>query len=130
MNEPLVITIPGTPDKCLSPNQVRRTHWGPRGRATKQARSDAYYATLAAVSSAGCPVPEPPLVFHAVIAWEKGRRSLDPTNADGILKATVDGIADALGINDRFITLATVQQERDEAGAGYVRVAIEQEARA
>jgi crossover junction endodeoxyribonuclease RusA len=122
----LVITIPGTPDRCLSQNA--RVHWGNRARATKQARNDAYYACRNA--NAEMWEPAPPITIYAVIAWEKGRRMCDQTNALGLLKATVDGIADAIGVDDRHITLATVQQERDEDGRGYIKVAIESAAKA
>lgn len=133
MHDTLVVTIPATPDKCLSPNNVRSArHWGPRARATKHARDVAYYTLRNA--NVEMWEPEPPLVIHAVIAWEKVRtprypngryrQNLDPDSATGILKATVDGIADALGVNDRHITLASVQQEHDPEGRGFVRVAI------
>lgn len=134
MTDPLVITIPGTPDACLTPNRVRsERHWGPRHRATKAAREAACLAAKAA--GAHRRTWSPPLTLHAVIAWEKVRsprypngryrRTLDPDAAVGILKATVDGIADALLIDDKHITLATVHQERDPDGVGYVRIAIE-----
>jgi crossover junction endodeoxyribonuclease RusA len=119
----LTVTIPGTPDRVLSPNAVRKTHWGTRRRATEQARTTAYCACRDANLEMW--EPDPPLTLHAVIAWEKGRRQLDPDNAHGILKATIDGVADALGVDDKHLTLASVTQTRDEAGRGFVRVAIE-----
>lgn len=136
MPDTIIVTIPATPDRCLTPNAIRsERHWGPRSRATKQAREAAYYAGC----NANLEMWEPEaLVIDAVIAWEKVRtprypngryrQYMDPDNAHASLKPFVDGIADALGINDKHITLATVQQERDEAGAGFVRMAIREEA--
>jgi hypothetical protein len=56
----------------------------------------------------------------------RGRKRMDQQNAVGILKAHVDGIADAIGVDDRHITLATVHQDHDPAGAGFVRIVIEE----
>ena len=122
----LIVTIPGTPDKCLSPNAVRsERHWGPRYRATQDSRGNAYMAMIESGRIAEGKAFGVPLTLHAVIVWEKGRRAYDPDSAHGILKATIDGIADALEIDDKHITLATVQQDRDPEGRGFVRVAIE-----
>jgi crossover junction endodeoxyribonuclease RusA len=128
-SDPVVVTIPGTPDKCLSPNNIRsERHWAPRAKVTKQARHDAYYACRNA--NVEMWEPDPPITIHAVIGWEKGRRGYDPDAAHAMLKPYIDGIADAIGIDDKHITLATVTQDRDAEGKGFVKVAIEQETRA
>ena len=68
----LTVTIPGTPDRCLSPNA--RTHWAPHARATADARQTAYFAVCDAED--GDPWP-PPFRLDFEIGWEKGRKSMD-----------------------------------------------------
>lgn len=84
----------GWPDKDLNPNS--RVHWTTKAKATKAARNEAGWAvrrqfhtkpgwTRAAVALEFCPPDE---------------RRRDLQNAIGAAKALVDGIADALGIDD------------------------------
>jgi hypothetical protein len=115
----LVFTIPGTPDRCLSPNA--QPHWGTKARATADARETAYYAVCG--EEDGDPWP-PPFRLDFEIGWEKGRKRMDDQNAKSILKATCDGIADALHVNDRHFVIGDVRQVRDPEGRGYVRVTI------
>src|SRR4051812_11041391 len=87
------LTLPW-PDKKLSPNA--RVHWATKATSTKAARSEAGWAvrrhfhvrpnwTRAAVGLVFCPPDE---------------RRRDLQNCIGSSKALVDGIADALGIDD------------------------------
>jgi crossover junction endodeoxyribonuclease RusA len=122
VSESLIVTIPGAPPAALSPNG--RTFWATKAKAVKQARSDAYYAARNA--NAEMWEPTPPLVIHAVIAWPRKGTRRDDDNAKASLKAYIDGIADAIGIDDKHFTLATVTQDHDPEKRGYVRVAIEQ----
>jgi len=118
------VTIPGTPGRSLSQNA--RLHWRIMRRDARQARGDACYATYGAINDAGV-VPDKltlPLTLDIVIAWEKGRKRMDQQNAVGILKATVDGVADALRIDDRHFIIGAVEQQRDPNGLGFVCVII------
>lgn len=89
------------PDKRLSPNA--RVHWGALSKVKQKARSDAN--TLATVAI--------PLKEKRAIASQEGRiemdvrfyppdaRLRDDDNCIASFKAARDGIADALGVDDR-----------------------------
>jgi crossover junction endodeoxyribonuclease RusA len=86
----------GWPHKALWPNFRSRTHW-PKTSATKNARAEAFYATRAAkVSVAAGDVP----VIVQATFYPPDRRKRDYDNCGASIKAHLDGIADALGVND------------------------------
>lgn len=116
---PLIVTIPGTPDRCLSPNA--KPHWGTKARAIADARQTACLAVCG--EDDGDPWP-PPFRLDFEIGWERGRKRMDDQNVKSLLKATCDGIADALEVNDRHFIIGEVVQMRDPDGVGYVRVTI------
>ena len=92
------------PSPLLSPNS--RVHWSQRARATKKARADARVATYAALGPERGPYAEyggPIAVRMAFRPPDMRRRDLD-----GMLsrcKSALDGIADALGVDDSRFTL-------------------------
>lgn len=91
------------PDKALSPNA--RVHWGRKAAAVKAARKEAYFATKAAGGTIG---DGPYAVSIMVYPRSRGVRG----DADGVVsccKAALDGIADALGVNDRHFLAPTVE---------------------
>jgi crossover junction endodeoxyribonuclease RusA len=99
----LVIVKLPWPPRCLHPNS--RTHWAKRSPAAKKARSDALFLTLEAM------VRGKPLFREAAPVYVHMR--FCPPNArkhdiDGCLsanKAALDGIADALGVDDSRFSL-------------------------
>jgi len=128
MGKPLVVTIPATPTRTLSPNG--RAHWRRKHADAKDLKSAARWATVNALFAnqggrgnwTGTSI-----TLNWLVAWEKGRRRMDSDNLIAALKAAQDGIADALGIDDKAFTVGTVTQERDIDGMGYIKCAIEQE---
>jgi crossover junction endodeoxyribonuclease RusA len=89
------------PSALLSPNA--RVHWGAKSRATKAARADGYCATRAA--KIGIPAGDVPIMVQLTFNPPDQRRR----DQDGMLsscKAYLDGIADALGVNDNAFRLA------------------------
>lgn len=91
------------PDKKLSPNA--RLHWRPKSEAVKRARWDASYAVLEAAGSSLSALRRAladegriPLSFRFYVP---DRRPRDEDNVIASMKAARDGIADALGVNDR-----------------------------
>lgn len=106
------------PHKDLSPNA--RGHWSKRHRAVKKARADAYGATLAA----GIRKVAVDLVQVTTTFFPPDRRNYDHDNLQARCKAYFDGIADAIGVDDKHFRHAPVQ-----AGAprkhGAVHVEIE-----
>lgn len=128
VSEPLVVEIPMTPPRELSPNA--RVHWAARARQAKALREAAYWAT---VSCRGNPAFDAlagaeRIALDLTVRWEKGRkRTQDDDNVWASFKNGRDGIAEALGIDDRRLVIRGLTQERagkDDAG-GYVLVALE-----
>ena len=90
-----MITLPWPP-RALSPNG--RVHWADKHRATKAARHDAFYAAKAArVAVAAGDVP----VILDIALHPPTKNLPDTDNALASCKAYLDGIADALKVNDR-----------------------------
>lgn len=128
-SEALIVTIPGTPTRAMSPNG--RAFWATRNRDVQQLRGDAKSATQEVIGRVytppfpDMPATSMPLTLHYVVAWERGRKRMDDDNLKAALKAAQDGIADALGVNDKHMIVGTVTQTRDQDKRGYIKVAIE-----
>jgi crossover junction endodeoxyribonuclease RusA len=98
----VIVTLPW-PDKRLSPNA--RLHWAALSTVKKKARGDACYAALEAAGSA-MPAIRAALDGEGKIAlrvrfYPPDNRHRDTDNMVAALKAPIDGIADALEVNDR-----------------------------
>jgi crossover junction endodeoxyribonuclease RusA len=96
------LTLPW-PDRRLSPNA--RIHWRAKAPVTKQARSDAAYLTYAATSGGMRELRqtlggEGPIPL-TVTFYPPDKRHRDDDSMVSSFKAARDGIADALGVNDR-----------------------------
>jgi crossover junction endodeoxyribonuclease RusA len=117
----VTVTIPMTIPPGLSPNA--RTHWAQRSRLVREARTAAYYAARKERVELGQPAG--PLVLHVLIAWEARRRVQDDDNAWAGLKAFRDGLADALGVDDRHMTCGSITQTKDPDKRGYIKIALE-----
>ena len=127
MSDALIVTIPQTPTRNLSPNG--RAHWRRRHADAKELTSAARWATINALYSqigAGA-MGDGRRTLHWLVAWEKGRKVMDQDNLIAALKAAQDGIADALGLDDRLFTVGSVTQDRDADGLGFIRCAIEKD---
>ena len=90
---PRVVTL-GWPSPLLSPNS--RKHWSVKAKATKAARSEAFYATRVVTTIK----PNWKAAALSVTFNPPDKRRRDRDNLQASLKAHFDGIADALGIND------------------------------
>lgn len=97
----LTFTLP-FPDKALWPNG--RAHWGAKSRAVKSHRADAWAAAKAAGLKAG-PYSR---VSIAITVHPKTRHPIDRDNCVSASKAALDGIADALGVDDRHFDTPSV----------------------
>jgi crossover junction endodeoxyribonuclease RusA len=107
------------PDRSLHPNS--RVHWSKRSKAAKQARADAYVLTKDAWRYLA-PLPEGPI--HV---WINGYPAdLRRRDADGLLsslKPSLDGIADALGVDDRrFVPHPCVMTQVVAGGEVRIRI--------
>lgn len=84
------------PAKILWPNG--RGHWAEKARAVKSARQAAWAAALAAGVKS---LPVSAGYSIAVTVHPKTRNPIDRDNVVASLKSAIDGIADALGVDDR-----------------------------
>ncbi len=92
------------PDKALSPNS--RGHWAQRAKAAKKYRQDCFY--LARIAWVGVPSWDGPIHVHLAFL-PPDNRIRDRDNLQASAKALLDGLADALGVNDsRFYVYSTL----------------------
>jgi len=91
----LAVELPW-PHKDLSPNA--RVHWSVKAKATRKARRDAYYAAKAA----GIGEMDAKEFRVTTFFSPPGRHSYDEDNLKARCKALYDGIADALGMDDKL----------------------------
>lgn len=91
-----VLTIPWV-DARLSPNA--RKHWRVKSEAVSEARQ---YARITAAVLCGDYTPKDCCLNVNIAPPDKRRRDVD--NVLASLKPTIDGMADALGIDDNTIT--------------------------
>jgi len=84
------------PDKVLSQNA--RVHWSKRARATKTARQHTGWATIRAMGTSRKPGWQRAKVSLTFCPPDRRRRDLQ--NCIGAAKALIDGVADAIGVDD------------------------------
>lgn len=115
MNE---IVLPW-PSRDLHPNS--RGHWSKRARAAKKARAEAQVIARAALWHKR-DWPEGRL--HVWIdGYAKDRRRRDHDGFLSSLKPTLDGIADAIGIDDcRFVPHPWIKDEVRKPGEVRIRI--------
>lgn len=103
------ITLPWF-DKGLSPNA--RIHWAQKAKLTKQARYEGWLAVIEAGYSAVSLDGYTGKLHLWISYYAKTRNYPDVDNCLSGSKAYLDGIAQALGVNDRrFIPHPTVMDE-------------------
>lgn len=107
------------PSKELSPNT--RNHWAKRSKAAKNARR---YAFLLAVSHGWRQAQIPNQRLHLWIDfYPPTKRMPDDDNMLSRCKAYRDGLADALGIDDkRFVSHPWVKEESRKGGEVRIRI--------
>lgn len=114
------------PPRELHPNA--RVHWSKRAKAAKSARRYAYAETIQLVRKHGDPVPDrlaqPAGRLHVWIdAYPPDRRRRDTDGVLSSLKSALDGIADALGVDDqRFVPHPWVKDEVRASGEVRIRI--------
>lgn len=113
---PRVVLLPW-PDKTLSQNA--RVHWARKAKATRSARLDACWYTVIAMS--GKKPRRSGARLHLTFN-PPDRRKRDLQNCIGSAKALVDGIADALDVDDSLFSMTYAMGEPVKGGS--VRVEI------
>ena len=103
----MTVTL-GWPSRALSPNA--RTHWATLARAKKAARKEGFYATSG-------PLPHDVSVSIQVTFIPPNARRRDLDNLIASLKPHLDGISDAIRIDDsRWIWAAPVMAKPEKPG--------------
>lgn len=117
----LTITLPW-PDSRLMPNRKNGRHWTSTQDAKIRARQDGYFAALAALSRSQCDITG--RVHMRVTFCSPDGRHRDLDNMLAWIKPQVDGIAKALGIDDRLFCPITIDAQVDVYRKGFVMVEI------
>ena len=102
------------PPAALSPNA--RGHWSKRAKAAKKYRKDCY--ALAKIEKLGVDWDGP--VHLYVTFFPPDRRNRDDDNLVASFKSGRDGIADALGIDDKRFVLHPIVFEETRPGGRVV----------
>jgi len=110
----MIVTLPW-PNRVLSPNA--REHWRNVARVKKAARLDAYWLTVAAYDGETFQAPTVAMEFCPP---DNRRRDLD--NMIAAMKAGLDGISQAIGVDDRHFALSAEVGEIVPRGAVFVTV--------
>lgn len=102
------------PARGLHPNA--RLHWGAKSKLTKQARNDAAWAaTAAGAKNLKADKLDVLVTFH-----EPDKRRRDTDGMLSSIKASLDGLADATGIDDHKFNLSI--RRGDIVRGGLVRI--------
>lgn len=118
----LEFTLPW-PQSKLSPNA--RVHWSTLAKAKKEYRSACWLTALDQQRGWRPELPEGPLLVELEFVPPQ-RRSYDRDNLISRMKAGLDGLCDALKVNDKRFTTLTARVNAEQIG-GFVRVRISKE---
>jgi crossover junction endodeoxyribonuclease RusA len=109
----------GWPPSELSPN--KRLHWSKVSKVKASYREACWAMVL---EQAGAVRPDIAGNLHLVLEFvPPDRRSYDRDNLVARMKSGLDGVADALKINDKQFTTLTARVDAEQIG-GFVRVQI------
>ncbi|RUW04031.1 hypothetical protein [Mesorhizobium sp. M1A.F.Ca.IN.020.04.1.1] len=115
----IAITLPWPP-RSLHPNA--RTHWARKAKDAKQARiTAAWCAREAGIRKGDCDIPQALKV--TAIFYPPNRHKHDLDGCLSSCKAFLDGIADAIGVDDSKWQLALRKEE--PVKGGLVRIELE-----
>lgn len=103
----IVVTLP-FPDSRLNPNRSKGVHWAATSALRKKARADAHVLTLAALAGKKWTDQAAALTITFI---QPDRRARDRDNLLAASKPALDGVADALGINDAQFDPVTIRRE-------------------
>ena len=109
------------PDMSLMPNRKNGRHWAGTQAAKVRARQDGYYAAKEVKEGTCLPDGNIPLRI-TFMAPDKRHRDLD--NLLAAMKASLDGIAQALGVDDKQFRPITVDAGCSENKTGRVIVEV------
>lgn len=110
------------PDSRLMPNRKNGRHWGGTRTINVGAHKDGAMATREAVGRHTINLPDRIPVKITFAAPNRTRRDLD--NLLSSMKANLDGIAKALGVDDSRFVPVTLDRVLDREKKGFVIVEI------
>lgn len=105
------------PHKALWPNG--RPHWAEKSRETKKHKAWAWTAAKARRLSA---VSDGKILIHITVHGKKTGPLPDEDGVVGSVKAYLDGISEAIGINDRHFAAPTVSFADTRTGRFIIEV--------
>jgi crossover junction endodeoxyribonuclease RusA len=108
------------PPSDLMPNRKNGKHWGATKDVKEQAIKDAYYITLEALKTRNLDLSDTYPLTMTFIQSDKRKRDLD--NLLAASKASLDGVAKALKIDDKLFEPITIKRGYDTNS--YVKVEI------
>ena len=104
------------PHKSLWPNG--RSHWGEKSREVKKHRQ---WARLAMNTASFC-IADNPIALHIIVHPKRRGPTPDLDNIIAASKSYIDGIADYLGIDDKFFAAPTVEISDERTGKFFIKV--------
>jgi len=110
------VIILAWPSADLSPNS--RCHWSKKAKAAKAARQAAGWATKAAGES----VTDDGHIALRILFYPPSKRRFDLDGLLSRLKSALDGVADALGVDDNRFGLTI--ERREVVKGGRVEISI------
>jgi hypothetical protein len=111
----LEIIIPGTPHRHLSPNV--HVFWRKKAAAARELKDLSYQAAVETLHQhpgyRGRLQQSRRIGYRVCVSWERGRRgTTDEDNTLASLKAAIDGLARAIGVDDRQFSIRGVEHDR------------------
>ena len=125
----LTIRVPSQPERVLSPNAPRQTHWATQARERTAQRAAWGWAAVEALDPYGQrPHFTGPVRCRITVYRGKGRKPMDADNLLATMKAGIDQLQTAgVVANDNQLSFLPVVQERDPDGIGYTLVELSAE---
>jgi crossover junction endodeoxyribonuclease RusA len=122
----LTVQLPW-PDPKLNPNQSKGVHWAGTSALRKRARTDAFWLTRGAMLQNLMACRPDALgagdVAVTITFVQPDKRRRDRDNILAALKPSLDGLAEAIGVDDsRFEPLTIRRQYGDKPGCVLVTV--------
>ncbi|AWB32362.1 RusA family crossover junction endodeoxyribonuclease [Orrella marina] len=110
------------PDSRLMPNRKNGRHWGTTQALKVKAKREGYFSALAAMNGRPLEISERVHVRVTFVAPDRRARDLD--NLLACIKPQLDGIAKAVGVDDKLFRPITIDDAVDTKGEGFMIVEI------
>lgn len=118
----MIVRLP-FPDPALSPNRAKGRHWTALADAKASARDAGYFATKQAATAFSAPAGD---IALSLLFLTPDKRRRDADNLLAASKSLLDGMADALGVDDRrFRPILVDWQPGPPGGALLVAVGVQ-----